>query len=291
MPKRCQLFAAGLVAAALLAACGTSSTPDGPGPEAPPVRVTTSAPTSRVQSPAPTPNPFALAMEHMPRWSPSAPKSTNYGGTVDAAGYAQTIATLTRNVWVAYFAHANLQPPVFSYDITTTADQYVSKCLHDGAPIVVTATYPRPFFCAADGAAQESGVLSDGQVALPLGVITPLWKNFVGHRDAADVAVAIVISRLISHIVINSLQRQLGLTTPPKWRERLAMCLSGTWANAVYPNLKAATTAITGLTRQIPGDEVDGQLMPGDNLPEQRTAWQNGYRSGSPGKCAQQYWS
>ena len=249
----------------------------------------TSVPTGVGTAPAVTPTFTAAdfsAIKTVAKYrKDAAPASTDLSGSVNVDGYLQTVLQSNRTIWGEVFQGTSVSMPTLTYDITSRSDRYTSACTRNGEPIVVTPTYGKLFYCSADNKPY-------GAIALPTGVITPVWKKT--SRPLADLAVAISTSRQASLLILDSLQAQLNLPKPGDiGRQYTALCMAGVWSHAVYAQNaftdKDLSTALYQ-SLSIPS-EVNGTVTsPSASDQQAITAWIVGFRGGDPSECGLHFW-
>lgn len=249
----------------------------------------TSVTSDRSMSPRPTEEPITSAATTAPpaqfarlraqvEYRPGTqPASTNLSsaGLINVAGYIQAVTISVRDLWQPLLNNAQLTMPTIRYDAVTLNDAFVTAC----SSKTIRRNYGSLLYCTQDSP-------PDGYIALPTDVLNNAWEGV--SRRTGDMTVAMSVSRQASLILVNSLQRQLGLGEPanPLYP---AICLSGVWARMVYPQTLSEGSVIDALYRSVDiKSEVNGKNVAVQyGLAGQ--AWMAGWRSGNPAACGQ-FW-
>jgi predicted metalloprotease len=214
--------------------------------------------------------------------------------------------------WTQWFIANGYSEPFVELALVNDSDPiFRSDCRDlDGAgTLVVGPNYPNAFYCAVDGddMTWNGTLLADDQGALILPIYTmqKIWIGRLGDRQAkvvGDFAAAIVVAHEFGHHVQNEWARQYNLMQEQaggqliaepnsKYKELMADCLAGVWANSVWRQglLEAGDLEEAISLLEAIGDQGTS-TMPHGTGAERRAALEAGMDSGAPTICSQQYW-
>lgn len=202
--------------------------------------------------------------------------------------------------WKKQFQQEKLTGPSTYYSLILAGQESETKCL----PEPVQTDTDNFFYCAADTWTNDKGTTFTGGIHFPVGAAMDL------QADTSAFAVATVMAHEYGHEVTQEYMTQLNLpdivqmkdgapvldengdTVAVKESELIADCFSGNWAKYAYSQGMVRHADLGQAVRALmsAADTTIGADQPHGNKSERTTAFTLGYNTGSPLKCAQQYW-
>ncbi|MEU8779483.1 neutral zinc metallopeptidase [Streptomyces sp. NPDC048606] len=202
--------------------------------------------------------------------------------------------------WKNYFRGGKLTGPSTDVLFIGSGRQSVSRCL----PEPIQTNTQNFFYCPADTWTDPAGTTFTGVIHMPVGTAMSL------QAQTNAFAVATVLAHEYGHEVVQEFMTQLklppivemkdeapvldanGRTIPVKEAELIADCFSGTWTKHAVKQKMVGHADLSQAVRALvaAGDTTIGAYQPHGNKSERTTAFTLGYNTGSPLKCAQQYW-
>ncbi|MFD9451842.1 neutral zinc metallopeptidase [Streptomyces sp. NPDC059985] len=240
--------------------------------------------------PPPTPNAPAPYAQEIPTGTPEG-----------LAEYLTFAFGKMDEYWKNHFKQQEeLTGPSAYYSLILPGQESVSRCL----PEPIQANTQNYFYCAADSWTNAKGTTYTGGIHMPVGSAMDL------RAETSAFAVATVMAHEYGHEVTQEYMTQLNLPgivqmkdgapvldengniIPVKEAELIADCFSGNWAKYAFKQKMVRNADLGQAVRALvsAADTTIGAHQPHGNKSERTTAFTMGYNTGSPLKCAQQYW-